>query len=243
MTKPTRRTFKRNEKGRDFVLGDLHGCFEHFEALLEDVKFDKTIDRMFSVGDLIDRGPKSLECLKLIEKPWFFSIQGNHEDIMIEEIVHGHDMMWIPNGGQWAQEIFENGDTRELLHLVKATMKLPLMIIVETEVCGRVGISHAESPSSWDKNKIIDLNQVLWRREKCRWASHMGKIPAEIDMTVHGHTPVGMTPHYHEKMNAWWIDTGCFATGVLTALQIDGPELKEPKIHKVWIAADAPGWR
>ena len=48
--------YKLNTEGRDFVIGDLHGCYDEFLAVLADISFDTKIDRMFSVGDLIDRG-------------------------------------------------------------------------------------------------------------------------------------------------------------------------------------------
>ena len=75
-----------NIDGRDFVVGDLHGCYDELFALLKHVKFDYKNDRVFSTGDLIDRGPKSEECLQLLSKPWFFSVLGNHEDLLIEKI-------------------------------------------------------------------------------------------------------------------------------------------------------------
>jgi len=46
-----------NQAGKDYVIGDLHGCYELLERLLDAVGFDKSKDRLFSVGDLIDRGP------------------------------------------------------------------------------------------------------------------------------------------------------------------------------------------
>lgn len=50
--------FPKNEGGRDFVIGDLHGCLEEFRDLLQQLQFNRERDRMFSVGDLIDRGPE-----------------------------------------------------------------------------------------------------------------------------------------------------------------------------------------
>jgi len=49
--------------GKDYIAGDLHGCFSLLERLMEEVSFDKNHDRFFSVGDLIDRGPESFRCL------------------------------------------------------------------------------------------------------------------------------------------------------------------------------------
>jgi hypothetical protein len=44
-----------NGRGRDFIVGDLHGCRAMLDALLVHVGFDPDRDRLFSVGDLMDR--------------------------------------------------------------------------------------------------------------------------------------------------------------------------------------------
>ena len=78
--------FDINELGRDFVVGDLHGCIDHFERLLDQIEFDAEKDRMFSVGDLVDRGPDSMACLRLLKEPWFHAVLGNHEDMMLDAV-------------------------------------------------------------------------------------------------------------------------------------------------------------
>ena len=80
------KTLPPNVDGRDFVIGDLHGCYDEVEQLLSFVNFNTTFDRLFSTGDLIDRGPKSIECLSLLRKPWFYAILGNHEELALNKI-------------------------------------------------------------------------------------------------------------------------------------------------------------
>ena len=57
------RTFTANAHGRDFVVGDVHGCFRTLERALTELQFDPTRDRLFGVGDLVARGPHSLEAV------------------------------------------------------------------------------------------------------------------------------------------------------------------------------------
>lgn len=66
-----------NSLGRDFIVDDLHGCLDLLDIELDRVGFDPAVDRLFSVGDLIDRGPDSMGCLRLLNKPWFFAVRGN----------------------------------------------------------------------------------------------------------------------------------------------------------------------
>ena len=52
-----------NTLGRDFVVGDIHGCFSTVEHALAALDCDLSRDRLFSVGDLIDHGARSDEAL------------------------------------------------------------------------------------------------------------------------------------------------------------------------------------
>lgn len=66
-------------RGRLFVVGDLHGCYTLLMNKLEELEFNFQQDLLVSVGDLVDRGQENLECLSLINEPWFKAIRGNHE--------------------------------------------------------------------------------------------------------------------------------------------------------------------
>ena len=59
---------------RDWVVGDVHGCFETLRQALRGIDFEYGRDRLFSVGDLIDRGPNSIGALEWLEtnasRPW-----------------------------------------------------------------------------------------------------------------------------------------------------------------------------
>lgn len=56
--------FQENKVGTDYVVGDIHGCFTKLAEALDEVGFNFTKDRLFSTGDLVDRGPESEECLE-----------------------------------------------------------------------------------------------------------------------------------------------------------------------------------
>lgn len=136
-----------NSAGRDFVVGDLHGCFDLLEQGLKHVKFDTTKDRLFSVGDLVDRGPKNLDCLKLLYEPWFHAVQGNHEDLMVGALhPSGNRNMgawWEPNGGNWNTG-FDPEEQFFLADLVNIAKNLPLLITVELPNDTRFHVVHAE---------------------------------------------------------------------------------------------------
>lgn len=69
----------KNKKGRDFIIGDIHGFYNDTIDLLDTVNFDPVCDRVFQCGDLTDRGPDSLSCLSLLMNPWFYHVHSNHD--------------------------------------------------------------------------------------------------------------------------------------------------------------------
>jgi len=50
-----------------YVIGDLQGCFDELQQLLEQIDYQAGRDTLWFVGDVINRGPKSLECLRFVK--------------------------------------------------------------------------------------------------------------------------------------------------------------------------------
>ena len=204
-----------NEKGRDYVVGDLHGCFDLLQKKLYEIGFNKKLDRLFSVGDLIDRGSKSLECLKLIFETWFFPVQGNHEDMMLSVVLDNENpSLWLMNGGGWSLDI----DPDELYGLAfRVRESVPYSTTVETKN-GNIGICHAQPPSV-DWGSAVDPNErdikiMLWSRS---WIADQHQEPVlNIYKTFHGHTPASI----EIIGNTNFIDTGAFYTGNLTIQEL-----------------------
>lgn len=63
---------EQNNIGRDFIVGDLHGHYSKLIEGLKKINFDTEKDRLFCVGDLVDRGSEIEECLMLLKEKWFF---------------------------------------------------------------------------------------------------------------------------------------------------------------------------
>ena len=63
-----------------YAIGDVQGCYDELRALLDKINYDPKQDRLWFAGDIINRGPKSLECLRFIKNtPNCFMILGNHD--------------------------------------------------------------------------------------------------------------------------------------------------------------------
>ena len=97
--------FKKLEKqieGKLYAVGDLHGCYNLLMQKLHDIGFDFEKDHLVSVGDLVDRGPQNLQCIKLLSQSWFSTVRGNHEDLCVQGL-HNESAKrcHIANGGEW----------------------------------------------------------------------------------------------------------------------------------------------
>jgi bis(5'-nucleosyl)-tetraphosphatase (symmetrical) len=64
-----------------YAVGDLQGCFDELEHLLKLLNFQPSVDRLWLVGDLVNRGPKSLETLRFIKNlgETATCVLGNHD--------------------------------------------------------------------------------------------------------------------------------------------------------------------
>lgn len=218
--------FEKNTKGRDFVIGDIHGCFDAVVEILADVWFDEEKDRLFSVGDLVDRGPNSIEAIDWIAKPWFHAVRGNHEQMAIGVAAGKHDLAnYLVNGGAWFLAL---EDSRQQL-VASILDTLPVCIEVDTDD-GLVGIVHADiggndwagfvsdlvGPISNNRRKAM-LEDALWCRDRVQ-GNRSGDVEGLFCMYV-GHTPVKQAVSIG---NVVYVDTGAVFGRSITVACIQG---------------------
>jgi serine/threonine protein phosphatase 1 len=232
--------FTKNTAGRDFCVGDIHGHFTKLQKALDGIGFDPLQDRLFSVGDLVDRGPDSLDVdTWLLRKPWFHAVRGNHEQMTIDSYETGRQSdqcgMHFINGGAWFYGISEvdQGCYSSIL------ADLPLAIEVETDT-GTVGIVHADVPrGSWqgmvsalegdDYESDHIASMLQWSRKRIGAEDHSGVDG--VRAVICGHTPLRLPVVLG---NVYHIDTaGWTADGYFTFINLATLETIPPMNQKL----------
>ncbi|MBL4572194.1 MAG: symmetrical bis(5'-nucleosyl)-tetraphosphatase [Gammaproteobacteria bacterium] len=101
-----------------YAIGDIQGCYDPLRRLLDAVKFDPSNDQVWFVGDLINRGPKSLETLNFIISlgDSARSILGNHECHFLA-IAYGHMQ---PHKIDTCSDIINSPNAQELIDWVRS---------------------------------------------------------------------------------------------------------------------------
>lgn len=163
-----------NVEGRDFIVGDLHGCYDELLNLLSAVSFDIEKDRLISTGDLIDRGPKPVECMALLEQSWFHCVKGNHESLL----THKATVMQQGN-----YETIESISAEDRAYIKKFNRKslqkidtLPYVIEVEHLLLDKYYVVHAE----FLPEHLFDKKTALLHKKE--YMKFLNKI-AQIDNT------------------------------------------------------------
>ena len=217
-----------NTVGRDFVVGDIHGCYYSLDKAMREVSFNKDIDRLFCLGDLVDRGPYSEAVADLLNEPWCYSVLGNHEQYCIEvhsqlvdddikkDIRNNH----ITYGGEW---FYCLSDERQK-ELAKRFDELPIMI--NLEVNGKhIGLAHGDI-KDWDvTSQLVKeagdaiessvINGVIWGRTRIRQKN--GIHAKGVNHIFLGHTVVR---DIVSLGNVHYIDTGAVFGGKLSLINI-----------------------
>lgn len=207
--------FEPNTKGVDYCVGDIHGCFDRLNNFLKAIQFDEKVDRLFSVGDLCDRGPNSDQVLDWLEQPWFHAVRGNHEQMVIDAndpYNSGAEALLFMNGGEW---YFQQNHMKQK-EIAFAFESLPFMIEVSTPNGVSFGVVHADVPwNDWNKTKerlyqedTQVKNYLTWSRDRVNGYTQ-GDVVG-VDYLVVGHTPL---PEYQQEDNILRLDTGAVFKG------------------------------
>ena len=205
-----------------FAIGDIHGCCKTFKKLLlEEIGIEPS-DKIYCVGDYIDRGNDSKGVIDLIldlriKGYHIYTLRGNHEQMMLEP---ERLDQWLENGGGETLKSFGISSVSQLPHKYLAFLKQTAFFI-ETDkyIFVHAGLNfRIESP-------FTDKEAMIWTRDE-----YFVKTKINNKILIHGHTPIPFESMYKQlNNNKINIDGGCVYTsrpglGNLIALSV--PDMK-----------------
>ncbi|MDD8656310.1 protein-serine/threonine phosphatase, partial [Escherichia coli] len=144
-----------------WVVGDIHGEYQLLQSRLHQLSFCPETDLLISVGDNIDRGPESLNVLRLLNQPWFTPVKGNHEAMALDAFATGDGNMWLASGGDWFFDL-NDSEQQEAIDLLLKFHHLPHIIEIINDNIKYV-IAHADYPGDeYQFGKEIVESELLW---------------------------------------------------------------------------------
>ena len=174
---------------RTFVIGDIHGCAATLRRLVDGMLQPSTPDRIYLLGDLIDRGPDSKGVLDFIfelrERGLYIeSIRGNHEEMFLNSCDDPHYLgLWLANGGMATLSSFRADGPGDIPQRYRDFIgSLPLYILLDDFV-----LVHA-SLNFDTKDPFNDTAAMLWMR-----SPFVDRLRIGGRRLICGHTPVSRT--------------------------------------------------
>jgi bis(5'-nucleosyl)-tetraphosphatase (symmetrical) len=135
------------------VVGDIQGCYDELLAIVEQAGFDPEDDELWIVGDVVNRGPRSLDVLR-----WLYGMRdsvvpvlGNHDLHLLAVAFGGHR----PRNADSFGDLLEAEDAPELLHWLRSW---PL---IHFEPEGRWLLVHAGIPHIWSVDRAVQLSSEV----------------------------------------------------------------------------------
>lgn len=230
-----------------WACSDLHGQRWAFDQILETIGPE---DKVYFLGDAIDRGPDGWQIMRdIMNDPRFIYIMGNHESMMVDALLRfPHDPetleQWYWNGGKVTHKALRADP--EWYEVLQKVAQFPDYLEYINPDGIRVRMSHAgftpdeEDWHGWGDDLIWDRNHFLhdnWNEER-----------NGNDLIVHGHTPIpyileertmiarmtgrnldSISQNEEIEPGAYWycgnhkvdIDCGVHYTGITTLLNLD----------------------
>lgn len=235
-----------DDQGPFDIVGDVHGCYDELRTLLDKLQYqveeqrDNQGERQYVVrapasrklvfvGDLVDRGPRSAEVMRLlmdmVAQGVALCVSGNHDD-KLRRHLEGREVTVTQGLAETLRQLHREGD-RFKERLLQFLDRLPCHYVLDG---GKLVVAHAglrEDLQGRESRRVrafalygeaTGVTDQYGLSVRGNWAqTYTGR-----SLVVHGHTPVVYPQWFNRTLN---IDTGCVFGGTLTALRYPENEL------------------
>lgn len=207
-----------------YAIGDVQGCYDSLMALLEKIDYDDNQDTLWFAGDLVNRGPKSLQTLRFIRSlgDKAVSVLGNH-DLHLLALYFNEDN---PRRSDTLQDTLNASDSEEIMHWLRF---LPL---VHHDEDLNALLVHAGIPPKWSARKALkrslEVEAFLQSTDFREFFKVMyGNTPDKWSKSLEGMDRLRAIVNYFTRMRF------CTQKGQLDLVSKEGPN-KEPLGFSPW---------
>ncbi|MES2142041.1 MAG: symmetrical bis(5'-nucleosyl)-tetraphosphatase [Pseudomonadota bacterium] len=165
-----------------YVIGDIQGCFDPFIRLLEKINFNSDRDCLWLTGDLVNRGPMSLEVLRFVKSLKYSQVVLGNHDLHLLSVLYGKASL----DKQDTLESILNAPDKDALGTWLRHRPL-----LHHDAVFDVILLHAGLPPQWDLNKALqcahELETMLRSEHYPDFFEHMyGDVPSQWNDDLKG---------------------------------------------------------
>jgi len=209
---------------RTIVVGDLHGCFDELQDLLGKIHFQPQEDELIFSGDVINRGPKSKECINFLITTGALSVLGNHEYFLIQS----HRFQEVKRRVYRLMRKEFQDDFEELLQIISSW---PIWIEREDFLLVHAGLHPFLNKTSVPPEYLLSVREVreetgelkpwfdFYQGEKLLLFGHWAKLKSMV-----------------EKPNVIALDGGCVYGGTLRAVILPEKQVMSVPARKIYFS-------
>jgi bis(5'-nucleosyl)-tetraphosphatase (symmetrical) len=227
---------------RTIIVGDIHGCIDEFNELIEKLSYNKDFDRMILLGDLIDRGPDSLAVVQKARKMGLECVMGNHEFKFLK---------WYKNAGT-RMDVYDRKDfyTKLTEEDIDYIFHMPTYIKLDKVVVVHAGLKPGIPLSNQSKDDLMYIRYTDSNRKfiSLKTISKLGKEETGArfwtefwygpESVVYGHNVHSTTDPLIQEVApgviCYGLDTGCCFGGRLTAMVLETKEIVQVQAKRTY---------
>jgi len=211
----TPKNYNHNKSGNTYAIGDVQGCFAGLMELLEKIDFNPRIDKLIFLGDVVNRGDKSLQTLDFIYKNNHQMVLGNH-DYHLLACYFGINK---PNRKDTFLDILQSKNSKNLIEFL---LNQDIVLYQNNSF-----FVHAGLPHIFCKKQILETNIEI--------KENLSKDPEKFIKTTFGNQNIYLNNNKNLQMqyaiNGFMRMRFCTENG---ELNFTHKQTKRPKNFKPW---------
>lgn len=179
-----------------YVISDIHGQYDALMEMVKKIDFGYD-DEMYIIGDLIDRGDKSIECIKwVMEQDNILTLLGNHELLFLDNFIHNVDGIYST-----VNEVRQNLSAEEINDIIRWIDDMPECKIINIDG-KRFYLNHTQAVNpNYFKENLTDRMFPDYDRYMSYYNYSVPNI-----ISIFGHIPTMQMRQWNnqEKNNTIW---------------------------------------